>query len=125
MPTRIYVREILAAEGVIAAAHITGGGISENLNRALPPGLDALVDLTSWPIPEVISLACQAAGLAYSEALSTFNMGIGMAVIVSSNNLEKTLEHFSATGLAYHIGSVIQAAETLGAGRVVYQGELK
>ena len=126
-PTIIYVRAMLSAIGALAtgsiraAAHITGGGITENLNRALPDGLDAWVDPNSWPVPEVISLVQAAANLSFKEALKTFNMGIGLAIIVSGDVLEEALEHLSTFGPAYHIGS-IQSASTPGLpGRVVYQ----
>ena len=88
MPTRIYVRPLLDlietfGQDIHAAAHITGGGITENLNRALPTDCDALVTLGSWSVPPIISEVANAASLSSDELLKTFNAGIGLAVIVS------------------------------------------
>ena len=69
--------------GIRALAHITGGGITENLNRALPASVNAEVDLGTWPIPPVVRFACDQANLSEEEALKTFNMGIGMVLAVS------------------------------------------
>ena len=82
-PTRIYVKQVLgtlkACPGAVRAlAHITGGGISENLNRALNERVDAQVDLGTWPVPAVAKFVCDAAELSEPQALKTFNMGLGM-----------------------------------------------
>ena len=94
-PTRIYVPEVLGllkrGLPLHAAAHITGGGITENLNRALPDGLDAVIELGSWPVPELISRVVTAIGLGPDEALRTFNMGIGMALVVAAAAVEAVL----------------------------------
>jgi phosphoribosylformylglycinamidine cyclo-ligase len=90
-PTRIYVDEVLAAAatgGLHAAAHITGGGISENLNRVLPAGLDACIN-SGWEIPAVILEVIRAAGLSQAEALKTFNMGAGMILVVNCKLIEE------------------------------------
>ena len=84
-PTRIYVKPVRAVMeqvpgGIRALAHITGGGITENLNRALPAGVNAEVDLGTWPIPPVVRFACEQANLSEAEALKTFNMGLGMLI---------------------------------------------
>ena len=76
-PTRIYVKPVRAAMDAVpgairALAHITGGGITENLNRALPATVDAEVDLGTWPLPPVVRFACEAANLSEAEALKTF-----------------------------------------------------
>ena len=98
-PTRIYVKPVLgclrALPGAVhALAHITGGGITENLNRALPATLDAVVEPDAWEVPAVIGLGCKAAGLSDEEARKTFNMGIGMILLVDPDTgfaLIKTL----------------------------------
>jgi phosphoribosylformylglycinamidine cyclo-ligase len=120
-PTCIYVQSVLSAQNLHAAAHITGGGITENLNRVLPNGLNAVLQLDSWPVPEVINLACRAAGLSRDEALKTFNMGIGMVVIVGEKTLCETLQHFSTQIKAYHIGSIVSADDTDSPGQVIYR----
>jgi phosphoribosylformylglycinamidine cyclo-ligase len=83
-PTRLYVRPLLAAlgaGGVRAAAHITGGGITENLPRVLPEGLGAEVDLGAWPLPPVFGWLAATGAIAEAEMLKTFNCGIGMIVV--------------------------------------------
>ena len=88
-PTRIYVKPVRTVMeevpgGIRALAHITGGGITENLNRALPASVNAEVDLGTWPIPPVVRFACDQANLSEEEALKTFNMGLGMVLIVDA-----------------------------------------
>ncbi|MBT0956562.1 phosphoribosylformylglycinamidine cyclo-ligase [Alphaproteobacteria bacterium KMM 3653] len=85
-PTRIYVRPALAAirsGGVHGLAHITGGGLTENLPRVLPEGLGATVDLNSWTLPGVFGWLAAGGGLSESELLKTFNSGIGMILVVA------------------------------------------
>ena len=121
-PTRIYVRPVLDAlralpGAVHALAHITGGGITENLNRALPDSLDAQVDLGSWPELPIIRFICDAANLSQPEALKTFNMGIGMVLLVAAEQADAVLAHLKAAGEdAYVIGRTVA-----GSGQVVYQ----
>ena len=83
-PTRIYVRQVLAlarADLLLAAAHITGGGLSGNLNRALPPGTRAVLH-PAWPVPPVFRWLARTGGVAAAEMLRVFNCGIGMALVV-------------------------------------------
>jgi phosphoribosylformylglycinamidine cyclo-ligase len=114
-PTRIYAKPLVAALGdglaIHAAAHITGGGITENLNRVLPAGLDALVTLATWEVPAVIQEAVEAAGLDLYEALRTFNMGIGMALVCPPDAVASVTKHFMASGRVYRIGEVVAATE--------------
>jgi phosphoribosylformylglycinamidine cyclo-ligase len=85
-PTRIYVKSVLellsGGAPVHAMAHITGGGITENLDRVLPGKCDALVHRDSWPVPRVIQVVTEAAALPADEAYRTFNMGIGFALVL-------------------------------------------
>ena len=92
-PTRIYVKQVRAVMdacpgAVRALAHITGGGITENLNRALHDGVDAVVERGSWPVPPIVRYACERAHLSEDEALKTFNMGLGMVLIVDPPQVE-------------------------------------
>ena len=82
-PTRIYVRPALAAiaAGATGLAHITGGGLTENLPRVLAAGLGAEVDLAAWPLPPIFGWMAEAAAIDMAEMLKTFNCGIGMIVI--------------------------------------------
>ncbi len=92
-PTRIYVKPLMAAHWAGAlhgAAHITGGGLSENLPRILPPGLGARIDLDSWSLPPVFRWLREAGNIPEDEMLRTFNCGIGM-VLVTSPSLAPTL----------------------------------
>ena len=102
-PTRIYVKPVLgclrALPGAVhALAHITGGGITENLNRALPATLDAVVEPDAWEVPAVIELGCKAAGLSDEEARKTFNMGIGMILLVDPAQVDAVLDNLRAAG---------------------------
>ena len=84
-PTRLYVRPALAAiraGGVHGLAHITGGGLTENLPRVLPEGLGAEIDLGAWALPPVFAWLRAEAGLAEAELLKTFNCGIGLILVV-------------------------------------------
>ncbi len=86
-PTRLYVKQALAAiraGGVHGLAHITGGGLSENLPRVLPEGLGAQVDLGAWELPEVFKWLAATGGMAEAEMLKTFNCGIGMILVVDA-----------------------------------------
>lgn len=85
VPTRLYVQPVLAAiraGGVHGAAHITGGGLTENLPRILPDGLGVEVDLDSWTLPGVFGWLADAGGITDEEMLKTFNAGIGMVLVV-------------------------------------------
>lgn len=84
-PTRIYVRGCLAAArtgGVLAIAHITGGGLVENLPRVLPDGVVARLDARRWPLPPVFAWLARAGRLAPAELARTFNGGLGMVLVV-------------------------------------------
>ncbi|MGV6813111.1 MAG: phosphoribosylformylglycinamidine cyclo-ligase [Brevirhabdus sp.] len=90
-PTRLYVKSTLAAiraGGVHGLAHITGGGLTENLPRVLPEGLGARIDLTAWELPPVFRWLAETAGIAEAEMLKTFNSGIGMVVVVAPEQAE-------------------------------------
>lgn len=125
-PTRIYVKPVLQAmkevPGAIhALAHITGGGITENLDRALPKTLNAQVELGTWPVVPIARYTCKQAGLNEAEALKTFNMGIGMVLLADPNKVEALEASLAASGeKTYRIGTVIA-----GEGRVCYTNEGK
>ncbi len=111
VPTRLYVRPALAAiraGGVHGLAHITGGGLTENLPRVLPEGLGARIDLGSWPLPPVFGWLRQAGGLSEAEMLRTFNAGIGMAVVVAEDRAEALADLLRAEGESVHrIGAIV------------------
>ncbi|MDR0347508.1 MAG: phosphoribosylformylglycinamidine cyclo-ligase [Coriobacteriales bacterium] len=124
-PTRIYVKPLLSALDaglpIHAVAHITGGGITENLNRALPPGLDAQVNLATWDVPAAIRAATDAAGLDTYEALRTFNMGIGMALICPPDAAAAITESFCVQEEVFRIGEIVKADDSAAPGKVIYQ----
>ena len=85
-PTRIYVKSCLAAlvgGGVTALAHITGGGLVDNLPRVLPPDLAAEIDSAAWAVPPVFRWLAEAGGVDSAEMVRTFNCGIGMVVVAA------------------------------------------
>ncbi len=90
-PTRLYVKPALAAiraGGVHALAHITGGGLTENLPRVLPEGCGARIDLSAWQLPGVFAWMQDTGGIAQGEMLKTFNCGIGMVLVVAPERAE-------------------------------------
>ncbi|MGB3095558.1 MAG: phosphoribosylformylglycinamidine cyclo-ligase [Candidatus Deferrimicrobiaceae bacterium] len=109
-PTRIYVRPVLSLfpkVGVRGMAHITGGGIVGNLPRVLPRGVVAVVEKGTWTMPPVFPTLVETAGLPESEAYRTFNMGIGMVLMVRPGDADRTLRHFRKGGVpAFAIGEV-------------------
>ncbi|MES2294478.1 MAG: phosphoribosylformylglycinamidine cyclo-ligase [Pseudomonadota bacterium] len=125
-PTRLYVKSALEAMrvgGVKGFAHITGGGVTENLPRALPDGLDAEVDLDCWTPPAVFGWLAKTAGIAAPEMLRTFNCGIGLVAVVSEKFSGHVIEAFQQSGdKAMRLGHVVAGA---GEAKVVYRGTLK
>ena len=125
-PTAIYagqlVRVLRAGAPIHAMAHITGGGITENLNRALPENVDAVVyrggeDGPAWDIPPVITYVSRLAGLSLDEAYKTFNMGVGMSVICAPEDVNAIKDALAAEGLkSFVMGECVE-----GSGQVVYR----
>src|SRR5690606_24261716 len=108
-PTRIYVRSCLAALRAVpdlkALAHITGGGLSENLPRVLPDRLGARIDPGSSSVPKVFQWIASTGPVGTLEMLRTFNCGIGMAVICARGDAAAITETFRANGeTVYSIG---------------------
>jgi phosphoribosylformylglycinamidine cyclo-ligase len=110
-PTRIYVKPCLAAiaaGGVRALAHITGGGLVENLPRVIPDGLAARLAGGSWPVPPVFEWLAAVGGITAGEMLRTFNCGIGMAVIVDPGEAERLAAGLGEAGERVHrIGRIV------------------
>ena len=126
-PTRIYVKPVLdllrAGAPVHAIAHITGGGITENLNRALASDVDALVERQGsqmgWDVPPVIRYIAERAELTPAEACKTFNMGVGLCLIVPAaheGGIRTILEGLGER--PFRVGTVVA-----GSGRVRYTDE--
>jgi phosphoribosylformylglycinamidine cyclo-ligase len=102
VPTRIYVAPVLkairATGAVKALAHITGGGLTENLPRVLPDGIAAHVDLHAWRAPPVFGWLQRTGGIDEDEMLRTFNCGIGMVLIVGPQQQDEVLRTLRAAG---------------------------
>jgi len=111
-PTRIYVqpvRDVLrhyrVKTVVHAIAHITGGGLHENLARVIPPGVRIVIDRDSWPAPPVFTWLRRLGGVEQAEMDQVFNMGIGMVLVVSEFFADSICRQLAQSGVkAYHIG---------------------
>ena len=100
-PTRIYVKPLLALHraGLLkAAAHVTGGGLPGNVPRALPEGVEAVLDAGAWPVPPVFRWLARSGNVAADEMLRVFNCGIGMVLVVAAEALDEATEALSAAG---------------------------
>lgn len=110
-PTRIYVKPALSLIRTLpvhALAHITGGGITENLPRVLPQAVTARIDLRAWPRPPVFDWLQREGRVAGSEMLKTFNCGIGMIIAVAPGDEDQALERLHAAGeTAWSIGEIV------------------
>jgi phosphoribosylformylglycinamidine cyclo-ligase len=127
VPTHIYVDPVLrvvrATGAIKGLAHITGGGISENLPRVLPRGAGAHVDLASWRPAPVFHWLKRAGALDDAEMLRTFNCGIGLIAIVAPDNAQNAIAAFAAHHQkASVIGKLVPGE---GEAKVVYRGALK
>lgn len=121
-PTRIYVKPLLGAirtGGLHALAHITGGGLTENVPRVLPEGLGVEINLGAWSLPPVFAWLKREGGIEETEMLKTFNSGIGMVAVVDAAAAERIAGALSEAGERVAvIGRVVE-----GSG-VVYRGRL-
>ncbi|MCS7174905.1 phosphoribosylformylglycinamidine cyclo-ligase [Pseudothermotoga sp.] len=99
-PTRIYVKSVLKAlsPAIHAMAHITGGGILENIPRVLPNGLEARIDRTSWSVPFIFQLIQRLGDLSDREMFRTFNMGIGFVLIVDRDQADEIAKKLKEEG---------------------------
>jgi len=115
-PTRIYVKTLLTLIGqhpVDGLAHITGGGISENIVRVIPAGLGLEIDLSAWQFPAVFQWLQTRGGIEEREMLRTFNCGIGMAILVAEDSVEAICQALREAGEpVYRLGRVMQCPDT-------------
>ncbi len=114
-PTTIYVKPVLAAieaAEVHGISHITGGGFYENLPRCIPEGLCARVRKADIKIPPIFTLLQSKGEIPERDMYNTYNMGVGMAMIVSAATADKAIEALKASGVdAYVIGEIVPAGE--------------
>ena len=111
-PTRLYVKSVLAAlaaHPIKALAHITGGGLLENIPRVLPEGLAAHMVKGSWPQSELFAWLQRTAAIDDLEMNRTFNNGIGMVVVIGAEQAEACADHLRAAGEQVHVIGVIAA----------------
>lgn len=115
-PTRIYVktiRTLIESIPLHALAHITGGGLIDNVPRVLPSGFSAVIDTQSWPRPPIFNWLQQQGGLSTQELYRTFNCGIGMVVCVAKADEQRTLTDLQQLGeTAWVIGDIQANSET-------------
>jgi len=117
-PHRSYlsiVRPLLERRLVKGLAHITGGGITENLPRALPDGCSARVDLASWTVPPIFRLLHQRGGIARDEMFRAFNMGVGLVIVCAAADADPVCDLAAAAGepAAVRLGSIVAGDRTV------------
>ncbi|HIK27016.1 MAG: phosphoribosylformylglycinamidine cyclo-ligase [Oscillatoriaceae bacterium SKW80] len=112
-PTRIYVSEVLSLRrfgiDIHGMAHITGGGLPENLPRCLGKGQSIKINLNSWEVPPIFQWLAEVGGVSQREMFNTFNMGVGFVVLVSCEQAEQAISWFNSQGInAKNIGEVVE-----------------
>ena len=116
-PTRIYVRPVLALlkeVDVRGISHITGGGFYENIPRSIPDGLGAKIDRSKVKVPAIFDLIAEKGGISERDMFNTYNMGVGMSVIVPAAQADRALEILKAGGEdAYVIGEIVEGEEKI------------
>jgi len=114
-PTRIYVKSLLAlirSMTVKGMAHITGGGLTENIPRVLPDAVSAIVEKSAWPLPPLFQWLQREGNVADAEMHRVFNCGIGMVVIVAAADADKAMEQLATAGeTVYRIGKIAARSE--------------
>ncbi len=114
-PTKIYVNsvlELLSHINVKSISHITGGGFYENIPRSIPDGLCANIKRSSIKVPYIFDIIREKGSIPESDMFNTFNMGVGMCVVVSEKDKDKSLDILKCSGEdAYVIGEIIKSNE--------------
>ena len=116
-PTRIYVRpvlDLLRSVPVLAMAHVTGGGITENLPRVLPEGCQAVIDPRAWPAPPIFRVIQEGGRVAEAEMRRTFNMGIGYLLVVRAGDVARAAHALTAGGeRVFEVGEIRDGARSV------------
>ena len=116
-PTRIYVKPVLAALAaaeVHGLSHITGGGFYENIPRSIPEGLCAKIDKAAVRVPPIFDLIREKGKIPERDMFNTFNMGVGMSLLVSRDTADRALETLRAQGVdAYFVGEIVRGDERI------------
>ena len=116
-PTRIYVKAVLALleqVDVKGISHITGGGFYENIPRSIPKGLGAVIDRSAVRVLPIFDLIAKAGNVSERDMFNTYNMGVGMSVVVPADQADKAIEVLKAHGEdAYPIGKIVESDEEI------------
>ena len=116
-PTQIYNKPLLALQREIrphALAHITGGGLLENIPRILPEGCSAVLDPQSWTMPPVFQWLANAGGVSDPEMYRTFNCGVGMTLIVGASKADAAMQLLTERGLdCWLLGDIREGDSTV------------
>ncbi len=116
-PTRIYVKPVLALLEKVAVkgvSHITGGGFYENIPRSIPDGLGARIERSSVRVLPIFDLIAATGGIGERDMFNTFNMGVGMSVVVAKEDADRALAILRAEGVdAYVIGEIVESEEKI------------
>ena len=116
-PTKIYVKPMLALMSEVTVkgvSHITGGGFYENIPRSIPDGLGARIDKSAVKVLPIFKLIQEKGGITERDMFNTFNMGVGMSVVVAKEDAERSLEILRANGEdAYLIGEIVESEEKI------------
>ena len=116
-PTKIYVKPVLALMEEVAVrgvSHITGGGFYENIPRSIPDGLGAKIDRGAVRVPPIFRLIAERGGISERDMFNTYNMGVGMSVIVPAEDAEKALRILKDNGEdAYVIGEIVESGDKI------------
>ena len=116
-PTRIYVKPVLALNEQVkikGISHITGGGFYENIPRSIPDGLGAKIDKASVKVLPIFDLIAKTGNISERDMYNTFNMGVGMSIVVSKEEADKAIEILKANGEdAYVIGEIVASEEKI------------
>jgi phosphoribosylformylglycinamidine cyclo-ligase len=116
-PTRIYVKPVLAllkTVPVLAMAHVTGGGVTENLPRVLPDGCQAVIDPRAWPMPPIFPILQEAGHIDDAEMRRTFNMGLGYLLVVRPGDAARAAQLLTAAGeRVFDVGEIRAGARSV------------
>ena len=114
-PTRIYTKQMLQLtqqQTVYAIAHITGGGLIDNIPRVLPDNCSAHINLDSWQLPPVFQWLQQAGNIQQQEMFRTFNCGVGMVLVVDETSVDACIKLLNSLGeQAWHIGHISEKGD--------------
>ena len=117
VPTRIYVKSVLALleqVDVKGISHITGGGFYENIPRSIPNGLGAVIDRSAVSVLPIFDMIAKTGNIPERDMFNTYNMGVGMSIVVKAEEVDKALEILTANGeTAYVIGKIVESDEKI------------